>query len=257
MKRAWIRISLGLLALLLSFLLLIEFPELFRFWLHSLLVCLLCALVVGTLGTLLGVLAGYYRGGVEGGIQQTIRLIEALPRVVVVWLLLFVLGDRLGTDPAGVRLVKFLDTVATGLLLGVLCLPIIIRTITERIEALLGENYVMIQRVQGVSERKVFWVLLTRNALESIILALSYIVGFALILDTNIGFLYNQAQAGGGLNHVTLGMKISASWELGPLERGALFLTVLLILGFYWLGEGILFFLQERRRQRAFTLHRG
>jgi peptide/nickel transport system permease protein len=207
-------------------------------------ICFLVALIVFSLGTIFGLVAGYYRGKPDTIISQGVRLFESFPRIITVWVILLILSDCMGTHTTQTKL---WDALITGGVLGLLCVPILIRSIKERLNNYLGENYIIINRVHGISNRRVLWILFSRNSLDSIIISISYIIGFALILDTNIGFLYNQLHSGGGINHMTLGMKVSSEWTYGSKELWSLITTILMILGFYFLGEGIIDYRQKRK----------
>lgn len=136
---------------------------------------LLAALITAFLGAVLGGIGGYFHGWIKSSIIGLLRLIDALPRVVMLILI---------CSLAQPSMMLISTTV------GVLFVPSLARTIQHRVEALAAEDYILAYRSHGFStfhiiSYHIIWMLCR----PLIVRQCAYVFGYVLFVETALSYL--------------------------------------------------------------------
>ena len=173
-------------------------------------------------GAALGGLCGYLDGPVKRGILSGLRLIDALPRLVMLILLCSI------TQPS-----MFLIAGAVG----VLFVPTLARSIQHKVEALAAEDYILAYKAHGFSAwRIVAYHIIWMICRPVIIRQAAYVFGYVLFVETALSYLefgvlegVEEVLSWGTM--VAQAKNVSGSWSPGPGEAH--------ILGLYWLAPAL------------------
>ncbi|MCO4743421.1 MAG: ABC transporter permease [Proteobacteria bacterium] len=117
-----------------------------------------------------------YRGGVVGSATRFgFTSLAAIPRFVLVLLVLSIYGD---------------SSVTLALVAGVSYVPMLGEAVFERIERLRGEEYVLASQAHGLSGARILWVHLVWAACGRLIgRHLLALFGFYLVLETTLSYI--------------------------------------------------------------------
>lgn len=183
---------------------------------------LLAAMLAGGVGALLGGVCGYVDGRLKTVLIWALRLIDSLPRLVMLILLCSV------TQPS-------MMLIATAV--GLLFVPSLARTIQYRVEALAAEDYILAYRAHGFSA----WVIVGYHIVwmicrPVIIRQAAYVFGYVLFVETALSYLefgvlegVEEILSWGTM--VAQAKNESGSWNPSPGEPH--------ILGLYWLAPAL------------------
>jgi len=167
----------------------------------------IATLVSFTIGTFLGVMAAWRRGTLFDTAVSLIAIFSSsVPAVVVSLITLFVFGYTLGWFPNGYAADPMLDPAFDGTYIGsviyhgtlpMLTMVIVLTggfavTMRNNMINLLGEDYIVMGRAKGLSERGVMLWYAARNALLPTVSALAISLGAVLggSLVTEVVFNY-------------------------------------------------------------------
>lgn len=183
---------------------------------------LFAALITGGFGALLGGICGYLEGRVKQVVLWGLRLIDALPRLVMLILLCSL------TQPS-----MMLIAVAVG----VLFVPALSRTVQYRVEALAAEDYILAYRAHGFSSVKIVGYHIVWMICRPVIIRqAAYVFGYVLFVETALSYLEFGVLEGvedilSWGTMVAQAKNETGSWNPGPGEAH--------ILGLYWLAPAM------------------
>lgn len=134
--------------------------------------------LVGTLstviGTTIGAISGYYRGKIDTLLMRGTDVILIVP--------LLVLGAVLGRSVGG-------NTIALGILLGVIAWPLLARLVRAEFLALREREFVDAARVAGATDGRIIFRHILPNTVGVIIVNATLLMSAAILIETSLSFL--------------------------------------------------------------------
>lgn len=134
--------------------------------------------LVGTLstviGTTIGATAGYFRGKVDALLMRGTDVILIIP--------LLVLGAVLGRSVGG-------NTIALGILLGLIAWPLLARLVRAEFLALREREFVDAARVAGARDGRIIFRHILPNTVGVIIVNATLLMSAAILIETSLSFL--------------------------------------------------------------------
>ena len=178
--------------------------------------------ITALLGAALGGICGYLEGPIRRTVLSTLRLVDALPRLVMLILLCSI------TQPS-----MFLIGGAVGLLF----VPTLARSVQHKVEALAAEDYILAYRSHGFSAfRIVAYHIIWMICRPMIIRQSAYVFGYVLFIETALSYLefgvlegVEEVLSWGTM--VAQAKNVAGSWSPGEGEAH--------ILGLYWLAPAV------------------
>lgn len=134
--------------------------------------------LVGTLstviGTTIGATAGYFRGKIDSLLMRGTDVILIIP--------LLVLGAVLGRSVGG-------NTIALGILLGLIAWPLLARLVRAEFLALREREFVDAARVAGAKDGRIIFRHILPNTVGVIIVNATLLMSAAILIETSLSFL--------------------------------------------------------------------
>ncbi|MHB8644241.1 MAG: oligopeptide ABC transporter permease [Thermomicrobiales bacterium] len=177
----------------------------------SLSVGLVAVSIYTAIGLVLGALAGYYGGWVDSVIMRFADIVLAFPSLIIIITVVSILGPSVWN---------------VMLVIGLLGWPSIARILRGQFLTLRERDFIVASRTVGAPNRQIIVRHLLPNALAPIIVAATFGMASAILLEAGLSFL------GLGVQPPT------ASW--GNILSDAQSLTVLESLPWLWLPPGIM-----------------
>ena len=177
----------------------------------SLSVGLVAVAIYATIGIVLGALAGYYGGVVDGTVMRLADVFLAFPSLIVIITLVSILGP---------------DIKNIMLAIGLLGWPPIARLVRGLFLSLRERDFLLAGRTMGATNRRLIFRHLLPNALAPVIVAATFGMAQAILLEAGLSFL------GLGVQPPT------PSW--GNMLTDAQSLTVLESMPWIWVPPGVM-----------------
>ena len=183
---------------------------------------ILAAMITAFFGALLGGVCGYLEGPVKKLLLSGLRLLDALPRLVMLILLCSI------TQPSMLLI---------AIAVGVLFIPTLARSVQHKVEALAAEDYILAYKAHGFSAvRIVAYHIIWMICRPVIIRQAAYVFGYVLFIETALSYLefgvlegVEEVLSWGTM--VAQAKNVSGSWAPAVGEAH--------ILGLYWLAPAI------------------
>ena len=175
----------------------------------SLSVGLVAVSIYTTIGVVLGALAGYYGGRVDSVIMRLADVFLAFPALIIIITLVSVLGPSIWN---------------IMMVIGLLGWPPIARILRGQFLSLREQEYILASRAMGAQSRRIIFRHMLPNALAPIIVAATFGMASAILLEAGLSFL------GLGVQPPT------ASW--GNMLSDAQSLPILQSMPWLWLPPG-------------------
>jgi peptide/nickel transport system permease protein len=180
------------------------------------------AMITALFGAALGGMCGYFEGAVKRCILAALRLVDSLPRLVMLILLCSI------TQPSMLLIASAV---------GVLFVPTLARSVQHKVEALAAEDYILAYRAHGFSAWKIVSYHIIWMICRPIIFRqAAYVFGYVLFIETALSYL--QFGVLEGVEEVlSWGTMVAqaksgaGSWSPGIGEAH--------VLGLYWLAPAI------------------
>lgn len=196
---------------------------------------LLAVAVALTLGTTLGVLAGLYGGRTQTAVSYVTNLTDALPRLVLILLVVAALRP---------------DIYYIMLVVGLTHAPVVAGLVQHKIQMLKHKNFVASGIALGLPTRIIVLKhILWYNCRALLVIQASVGMGEAILIETSLsylGFGVQEPTPSWG-NMVQTGANYLLQGEFWPSTAPALAIT-LTVMGFYLLGDGLNNILEGRLR---------
>lgn len=177
----------------------------------SLSVGLVAVAIYTAIGVILGAFAGFYGGWVDSAIMRLADIVLAFPTLVVIITLVSLLGPSVWN---------------IMVVIGLLGWPPIARILRAQFLSLREQEFVVASRAMGASNGRIIFRHLLPNALAPIIVAATFGIAGAILLEAGLSFL------GLGVQPPT------ASW--GNMLNDAQSLPVLESMPWLWLPPGVM-----------------
>jgi peptide/nickel transport system permease protein len=177
----------------------------------SLSVGLVAVAIYTAIGVILGAFAGFYGGWVDSAIMRLADIVLAFPTLVVIITLVSLLGPSVWN---------------IMVVIGLLGWPPIARILRAQFLSLREQEFVIASRSMGASNGRIIFRHLLPNALAPIIVAATFGIAGAILLEAGLSFL------GLGVQPPT------ASW--GNMLNDAQSLPVLESMPWLWLPPGVM-----------------
>jgi peptide/nickel transport system permease protein len=177
----------------------------------SLSVGLVSVAIYTSIGVILGAFAGYYGGWVDSTIMRLADVVLAFPALIIIITLVSLLGPSVWN---------------IMMVIGFLGWPSIARILRGQFLALREQEFVLASRAIGSSNRRIIFRHLLPNALAPIIVAATFGMAGAILLEAGLSFL------GLGVQPPT------ASW--GNMLNDAQSLPILQSMPWLWLPPGVM-----------------
>ncbi len=189
----------------------------------SLLVAASAALMVIFIGVTIGAVAGYYGGRVDSALMRFTEFFQVLPALLFAMVVVALFAPSIRT---------------IAIAIGVATWPQIARLTRAEFFRLRNLEYVKAARAIGHSDRSIMWKVIFPNAMPPLIVAVSLLMGTALLFEAGLAFL--------GLsdpNNLSWGLMIGlnrsnflTAWWTVTFPGLAIFATVL---SFSLIGDGL------------------
>lgn len=177
----------------------------------SLSVGLVAVAIYSAIGVILGAFAGYYGGGVDSLIMRLADIFLAFPALIIIITLVSVLGPSVWN---------------IMMVIGLLGWPPIARLLRGQFLSLREQEFVLASRAMGATNRRIIFRHMLPNALAPIIVAATFGMAGAILLEAGLSFL------GLGVQPPT------ASW--GNMLSDAQSLPILQSMPWLWLPPGVM-----------------
>lgn len=141
----------------------------------SLVIATIAVTVAGAIGTVLGLAAGASNGVAAGIAARTIDLGLALPRIIVLLVLLAALGE--------------LSIAALGVILGATGWPAVARLVRGETLRLREAAYVTAARALGAAPRRILWLDIFPGTLPAVLVATTLGLADAILLEAGLSFI--------------------------------------------------------------------
>lgn len=141
---------------------------------QSITVIVLVGTLATVIGTVVGSIAGYFRGKVDTLLMRGTDVILIVP--------LLVLGAVLGRSVGG-------NTIALGLLLGLIAWPLLARLVRAEFLALREREFVDAARVAGASDARIIFRHILPNTVGVIIVNATLLMSAAILIETSLSYL--------------------------------------------------------------------
>lgn len=136
---------------------------------------LLACVVALVVGVPSASLAAYWGGALGAGVRFALTSLAAIPRFVLVLLVLSIYGD---------------SSTILALVAGLSYVPLLGEAIFERIERIRGEEYVLASVAHGLSDARILWIHLVWHACGRLIgRHMLSLFGFYLVLETTLAYI--------------------------------------------------------------------
>ena len=133
------------------------------------------ALAFGSaLGSVIGLLAGYYGGKIDTFIMRAADGMMAFPLVLAALLLVAVIGPGVSTVVIAVSLILWARFA---------------RLIRGEVLSVRERDFVTLARIAGASDRRIMFVHILPNVLNSVVVLLTLQLGFVIIVEATLSFL--------------------------------------------------------------------
>jgi glutathione transport system permease protein len=137
-------------------------------------VALSVAGLAGLIGVIVGALAGYYRGWIDAGLARILDVVASFPALLVL-LAAFVTFGNVGLREIGFILVLLLWTTVA-------------RVVRSSVLSLREKEFVEAARAMGASDLRIIVRHLLPNTVGPIIVAVTSVIGQAILLEATIDF---------------------------------------------------------------------
>jgi ABC-type dipeptide/oligopeptide/nickel transport system permease subunit len=137
-------------------------------------VALSVAALAGLIGVVVGALAGYYRGWVDAALARVLDVVASFPALLVL-LAAFVSFGKVGLREIGLILIGLLWTTVA-------------RVVRSSVLSLREKEYVEAARAMGASDLRIIVRHLIPNTAGPIIVAVTSVIGQAILLEATIDF---------------------------------------------------------------------
>lgn len=141
---------------------------------QSITVIVLVGVLSTVIGTTVGATAGYFRGKVDSLLMRGTDVILIIP--------LLVLGAVLGRSVGG-------NTIALGILLGLIAWPLLARLVRAEFLALREREFVDAARVAGAKDGRIIFRHILPNTVGVIIVNATLLMSAAILIETSLSFL--------------------------------------------------------------------
>lgn len=192
----------------------------------SLSVGLVAVGIYTTIGLVLGALAGYYGGWVDGLIMRLADVFLSFPSLLVIITLVSILGPSIRN---------------VMLVIGLLGWPSVARILRGLFLSLRERDFVLASRTIGAPNRRIIFRHILPNALAPIIVAATFGMAQAILLEAGLSFLGLGVQpptASWG-NMLTDAQSISVLESLPWLWLPPGFMIALAVLSINFIGDGL------------------
>ena len=137
-------------------------------------VALSVAGLAGLIGVIVGALAGYYRGWIDAGLARVLDVVASFPALLVL-LAAFVTFGNVGLREIGFILILLLWTTVA-------------RVVRSSVLSLREKEFVEAARAMGASDLRIIVRHLLPNTVGPIIVAVTSVIGQAILLEATIDF---------------------------------------------------------------------
>ena len=183
---------------------------------------IVAGVITAVFGAALGGMSGYFEGPIKKAILSGLRLLDSLPRLVMLILLCSI------TQPS-------MLLIATAV--GILFVPTLARSVQHKVEALAAEDYILAYRAHGFSAwRIVAYHIIWMICRPVIFRQAAYVFGYVLFIETALSYLQfgvlegvEEVLSWGTM--VAQAKSVAGSWSPEAGEAH--------ILGLYWLAPAI------------------
>lgn len=165
----------------------------------SILVGLLSAVVVATVGTTVGVIAGYYRGIVDTALMRVVDTLYGFPATPFILVLALLLGASVWNVILAMVLVLW-RTMA--------------RLTRSQTLSLSQRPYVKAARSAGASDLRIMAYHIVPNLVPLILIETTFVAGRAIVLEAGVSFL-----GFGTTNAVSWGTMLQSSFATGAIRK--------------------------------------
>jgi peptide/nickel transport system permease protein len=204
----------------------------------SLIIAFSAGAILSVLGTLTGILAGYFGGRVDGFIMRTADVFLTIPTLPLVILVVALMGPNLYN---------------VMLIIGLTGWPVMARIVRADTLSLMKREFIEIERVMGASIRRILFVHLLPNQLNSILVYTSLSIPVVILTEAGLEFLglTPLSISWGFMLNTSISYWISGAWWLSFFPGLAIFSTAL---AFYFVSEGLKEALNPKAKRRRESL---
>jgi peptide/nickel transport system permease protein len=181
------------------------------------------AAIAAVMGTLVGGTAGFYGGWIDDALMRLTEFFQVMPRFFLAVIIVALFGSSLFN---------------VIVVLGITSWTMIARILRAELFSLRERDFVIAAQAVGVRRRVILFRHLLPNALPSLIVAVSLLVGNAILIEASLSFLGlgdpNAISWGYMLSNAQRFMRVA--WWMAFFPGLAIVLTVL---GFNLAGDGL------------------
>lgn len=190
----------------------------------SLIVGIFAVLLAGAIGGVLGLISGYYGGWIDAIIMRTVDAFLAIPSMLLMLIILFVMGPSLGTLIFTLGITNWVKYA---------------RIIRGEVLSMKERDFVKASRTVGASDARIIFTHILPNVTSSFIVVSTISVAAAIISEASLSFLGLGVQPptvswGGMLSDGR--QYLATSWWVATFPGVAITITVL---GIIFLGDWI------------------
>ncbi|GED34356.1 ABC transporter permease [Brevibacillus centrosporus] len=190
----------------------------------SLIVGIFAVMLAGAIGGLLGLVSGYYGGWIDAIIMRTVDAFLAIPSMLLMLIILFVMGPSLGTLIFTLGITNWVKYA---------------RIIRGEVLSMKERDFVKASRTVGASDARIIFTHILPNVTSSFIVVSTISVAAAIISEASLSFLGLGVQPptvswGGMLSDGR--QYLATSWWVATFPGIAITITVL---GIIFLGDWI------------------
>jgi len=204
----------------------------------SLIIAFTAGALLSVLGTLTGVLAGYFGGRIDGFIMRTADVFLTIPTLPLVILVVALMGPNLFN---------------VMLIIGLTGWPVMARIVRADTLSLMKREFIEIERVMGASIRRILFMHLLPNQLNSILVYTSLSIPVVILTEAGLEFLglTPLSISWGFMLNTSISYWISGAWWLSFFPGLAIFSTAL---AFYFVSDGLKEALNPKAKRRRESL---
>ncbi|WP_411503077.1 ABC transporter permease [Brevibacillus centrosporus] len=190
----------------------------------SLIVGIFAVMLAGAIGGVLGLVSGYYGGWIDAIIMRTVDAFLAIPSMLLMLIILFVMGPSLGTLIFTLGITNWVKYA---------------RIIRGEVLSMKERDFVKASRTVGASDARIIFTHILPNVTSSFIVVSTISVAAAIISEASLSFLGLGVQPptvswGGMLSDGR--QYLATSWWVATFPGIAITITVL---GIIFLGDWI------------------
>ena len=190
----------------------------------SLIVGIFAVMLAGAIGGVLGLVSGYYGGWIDAIIMRTVDAFLAIPSMLLMLIILFVMGPSLGTLIFTLGITNWVKYA---------------RIIRGEVLSMKERDFVKASRTVGASDARIIFTHILPNVTSSFIVVSTISVAAAIISEASLSFLGLGVQPptvswGGMLSDGR--QYLATSWWVATFPGIAITVTVL---GIIFLGDWI------------------